>query len=181
MKIKNFLAAAFLCMSAFTAQASTVLIPTDGDVNIFIDIPFLADIPDGSYIGLFDDADAASMSTASHLVIDSNQIVGISGPFPGDVYRATSLSGVLDLSGNAFVLGLFTGGSWYADTGTADVSLGANSALLEFIVPSETGPEPTSATTFAIDVDVSPIPVPAAVWLFGAGLMGLAGVARRRT
>jgi len=28
--------------------------------------------------------------------------------------------------------------------------------------------------------DVAPVPLPAAVWLFGAGLLGLAGVARRR-
>ena len=29
------------------------------------------------------------------------------------------------------------------------------------------------------DHDVSPVPVPAAVWLFGSGLIGLAGIARR--
>jgi len=27
---------------------------------------------------------------------------------------------------------------------------------------------------------MSPVPVPAAVWLFGSGLLGLAGFARRR-
>lgn len=31
-----------------------------------------------------------------------------------------------------------------------------------------------------IRVDFSPVPVPAAVWLFGSGLIGLAGVARRK-
>jgi hypothetical protein len=29
-------------------------------------------------------------------------------------------------------------------------------------------------------VDFTPVPVPAAVWLFGSGLVGLAGLARRR-
>ncbi len=31
-----------------------------------------------------------------------------------------------------------------------------------------------------LGVDLAPIPVPAAVWLFGSGLIGLVGVARRR-
>lgn len=48
------------------------------------------------------------------------------------------------------------------------------------------GVEPSSAkeaTFFAWPVrsgDVAAVPVPAAVWLFGSGLLGLAGVARRR-
>ena len=32
-----------------------------------------------------------------------------------------------------------------------------------------------------LNVTVAPVPVPAAVWLFGSGLMGLIGVARRKT
>ena len=32
----------------------------------------------------------------------------------------------------------------------------------------------------SIDVSTSPIPVPAALWLFGSGLLGLVGVARRK-
>ncbi len=30
-------------------------------------------------------------------------------------------------------------------------------------------------------IDASPVPVPAAVWLFGSGLLGLIGIARRKT
>lgn len=43
-----------------------------------------------------------------------------------------------------------------------------------FFAPSDLG---TTVGTFAF---ASPVPVPAAAWLFGSGLIGLAGVARRR-
>ena len=33
---------------------------------------------------------------------------------------------------------------------------------------------------FETDVYVNPVPVPAAVWLFGSGLIGLIGIARRK-
>jgi len=39
----------------------------------------------------------------------------------------------------------------------------------------------SASTDFVIDnVSVSPVPVPAAVWLFGSGLLGLIGAARRK-
>ena len=31
-----------------------------------------------------------------------------------------------------------------------------------------------------VRLDFSPVPIPAAVWLFGSGLLGLIGVARRK-
>ncbi|MDH5570787.1 MAG: VPLPA-CTERM sorting domain-containing protein [Gammaproteobacteria bacterium] len=43
--------------------------------------------------------------------------------------------------------------------------------------PMQVGPFPGQNPTFN---GVSAVPVPAAVWLFGSGLVGLAGVARRR-
>jgi len=36
------------------------------------------------------------------------------------------------------------------------------------------------SVTFDTLFDVTPVPVPAAVWLFGSGLIGLAGIARRK-
>lgn len=45
-------------------------------------------------------------------------------------------------------------------------------------VPMQVGPFPGQAPTF--QGTVSAVPVPAAVWLFGSGLLGLVGVARRK-
>ena len=44
----------------------------------------------------------------------------------------------------------------------------------------QTAPFLNAAPLFNGTGDVSAVPVPAAVWLFGSGLVGLAGVARRR-
>ena len=45
-------------------------------------------------------------------------------------------------------------------------------------VPMQVGPFPGQAPTFQGTVQA--VPIPAAVWLFGSGLVGLVGVARRR-
>lgn len=47
-------------------------------------------------------------------------------------------------------------------------------------VPMQVGPFPTQAPSFQGVAQTSEVPVPAAVWLFGSGLVGLAGIARRR-
>ena len=44
----------------------------------------------------------------------------------------------------------------------------------------ETGPHSSFAQA-AVDIGPAPVPVPAAVWLFGSGLLGMLGIARRRT
>jgi len=37
-----------------------------------------------------------------------------------------------------------------------------------------------SATSYSMSINTTVVPVPAAVWLFGSGLIGLAGIARRK-
>ena len=65
--------------------------------------------------------------------------------------------------------GMITLGGSLADTG-----LGLFDASLAPIIGAD------FSDTVSIAVAPVPVPVPAAVWLFGSGLLGLVGVARRR-
>ena len=68
---------------------------------------------------------------------------------------------------------------------------GANSLVTEFlgddaIISSDFGGNPpyppaqTGTHSFSATLSTAPVPVPAPLWLFGSGIVGLAGLARRR-
>ena len=38
----------------------------------------------------------------------------------------------------------------------------------------------TLLTAFSVTAELAPVPIPAAAWLFGSGLLGLVGMARRK-
>jgi hypothetical protein len=89
--------------------------------------------------------------------LSASQLLAISTPHPADLSRrfyfsVESLVGVTNLSA---VLTLCTGGACPGSIVTGPVDY----------IPG---------------VDVSSVPVPAAAWLFGSGLIGLVGVARRK-
>jgi hypothetical protein len=64
-----------------------------------------------------------------------------------------------------------------AVSGTAPAgTVSAKVLLLHVLTP----PAPGSGTVRWDDVSLTAVPVPAAVWLFGSGLVGLVGVARRK-
>jgi hypothetical protein len=176
MKKVTLVSAALLLASSFATNASTVLTPTDGDVNIYISFGNFAGLTSGYSLYMFDDSVSSTlqMSTADSLAIASNQIVGITGPVNGSDFIATSTNPVntLTLTGSSsFILGLTDGTDWFMDTGTGSLLIGANTEIVNFDFGN---------SVIVADVTVSAVPLPAAVWLFGAGLVGLAGVARRK-
>ena len=98
---------------------------------------------------------------------------------PGSApYTATNIvsGSSLGLAGSTaeFILGLqdTSTGIWYADSNVNPLNLAGTAFTVEF-----TG---AFGELMAVDLVISQIPVPAAVWLFGSGLIGLVGVARRR-
>jgi hypothetical protein len=153
-----------------SANASTVLMPTDGDVNFLF-----SPLPSGVSLYMFDDDDNNLFASAtSNLLVPVPSIVGISGPQSGD-YLASNVNGSLTLSdSHNFVMAVWDAnlnsgaGAWVGDANPVWYGNG-NSVQLTFA---------TSGGVLA--VDVQPVPVPAALWLFGSGLIGLVGLARRK-
>ena len=108
---------------------------------------------------------------------------------------ATLLSGtfdsasVFDVGGGTFNFKI-TGGSFndtkhpdlltYFGMPLVDYQGGLNISFNTTVSPLSVGDAFTSATVFSGNIVNSPVPVPAAVWLFGSGLLGLVGVARRK-
>lgn len=80
---------------------------------------------------------------------------------------------------------------WVEQSGTADLLIGTRFIQYEFTgtrIGAFTNNEPSQPNinndayldSAYLNVDFAPVPVPAAVWLFGSGLIGLIGLARRK-
>lgn len=159
--------AATLSFSPGSVQAATVFAANDGNVNfLFADLQ-------GATLAMFDDSDQNYLGQSINIPLPS--VVGILGPVNGnnDYLATNSLSNTLTLTGNNhFILGLSTdgGASWITDSNVA--SVGANAYTVTF---NDVG------SVLMVDVnDVPAVPLPAAVWLFGSGILALTGIARRK-
>jgi hypothetical protein len=167
MKILKLLTASVVLLAASYANASTVLTATDGDVNfLFSPIP-------GFDLYMFDDT---AFGSAANLLVPIPSVVGIAGPQNDGTFFNTAtnnLGSTLRLDGilPSFVVGITNdgGATWIADTNPV-IHGNGNAVTLSFNAGGQ---------VLVVDV-ITAVPVPAAVWLFGSGLIGLVGVARRR-
>lgn len=156
-----------LLISPGSVQASTVFAPNDGNVNfLFGDLP-------GAMLAMFDDSDQNHLGASINITLPS--IVGVLGPVNGnnDYLATNSVSNTLTLTGsNHFILGLSIDGgvNWVSDSSVA--SVGANAYTVVF---NNVG------SVLMVDVNEVPaVPLPAAAWLFGSGILTLVGLARRK-
>jgi hypothetical protein len=119
----------------------------------------------------------------------------------GDGHNGDVLDNVVSWSGNlaAGTYSLIIGGSSLDDLAAlfAEVQNGVGNPATGFTACDTSNPVSCNGTAYStaygnlrlarnmfismtVDGNVSPVPVPAAVYLFGTGLVGLAGLARRR-
>ena len=114
------------------------------------------------------DAQDAVIAVNAALNGENARIVGEDTPL--DISVNTSFNIAYDSSGPSAVLGL------------ADFQVGSNPTSDQWV---NSGSGSTSWTaeerTWATFTPAAAVPVPAAVWLFGSGLLGLIGIARRKS
>lgn len=166
-----------------TTGAPTVAINVDATISGFVDqdagtwgvsstMPFYGLTWTASNGQLITTAGSYALDTASGTVVAGTGVVAADGMMNFNV-GAGQVAGTIDFA-------------WGATTGIRVVNVwnvnGDGSLTAAAIPGMENGPFPGFNAAFDLTSAglISAVPVPAAVWLFGSGLLGLAGVARRR-
>jgi len=185
MKLTHIITMTAFLLASSSATAATIWAPTNEDTD-FIQLDF-AGTPDagrgistnGGTLALFDDSDFGG--TALVIGEDGGQVVftdNNDGSWNAEViYKNDTSGGSITLSGNAnFTLGMDWGFGYVGDSDATLIS--SPDTYLIVFDGYDAQENRISGNTLA--VDLAPIPVPAAVWLFGTGLIGLVAVARRK-
>lgn len=168
MKIKQLLSVVILGLTSVVANAATIFQAADGDINI-------SDTTGGGLFAIFDsEADLIAGTPLLEIVLGDRIIVDGTAPAPITSLMNFRTGSTLNITNSNFVFGASASGgtpSWILGEGTELYYPGSNQWNITF-----TGINPE----LKVVVDIQAIPVPAAVWLFGSGLIGLVGVARRK-
>ena len=174
MRMTKLLAASVLGLAS-TAASSTVWLPdVNNSTGDYQEMTFTSFGVDSAIydLVLFDAGTIAAIEpSATSLTIDS-------------------LTGIVEVSANPAPYTLTFGADTAALGTTAEFELAlwdSSSSTFSFVTNFTAIVEGNwysisfgDVTGQIQGVDLAPVPVPAAVWLFGSGLLGLAGVARRR-
>lgn len=173
MKISKLLLGTVFALAASAANAATTIwTPVDGDVNFLFGSQGVGD--DNLY-AIFDVADFDGLKAAP-LILEE----------PADTIDFVANGANFDLSGTATPVNSTTlfGSNQFVIAASADNGLtwtDAISSITEIGVGTHIYDITfTTGTIMSIDAIPHVVPVPAAAWLFGSGLIGLVGVSRRR-
>jgi hypothetical protein len=160
-------------MSLSVNAASVIWTPTNTDVN-YISLS----LDSGYSLAMFDVDDFDASKVDPLMVNEGNETGGDTILFntAGSNYTATStkpdeFSGdsITLLNDNEFVIALTDNlGSWFEPTGWTEDPLNVYQVTFD------------NGSVVSVDAVPTVIPVPPAVWLFGSGLIGLVGIARRK-
>jgi hypothetical protein len=123
-------------------------------------------------------------NTGLHFTTVATNIIGDDGTADGTV--DLDFSG-WDVTWNGIPLIPMTGGAWDGNpSGVANVTCGSDYTLGDTFVLNYSATVPNNDPSgfgnvkYQLYLEGTVVPVPAAVWLFGSGLLGLAGIARRK-
>lgn len=210
MRINNFtrlITAAVLgvCLMAggFTASAALIsLSPSSQPVadNTSFSVDILAfGLPEGTSGGALDVSwSAAAMTLDSVFLATTDPADNGGGLFPGNWDPISSFFSGPGTIGPGSLTSLFVGSfvgvegdqpiarlNFTLGTGVTNATINVAEAAIGGTWSAWDGVNPpydfTNDYEGAVVNPVSAIPVPAAIWLFGSGVVGLAGVARRRS
>lgn len=192
-RVIHSLAVTLICTASTVATTgtanATVWNPTNEDTD-FIQLDFggtpgagAGITTNGGILALFDD-DTGFAGPALEIGTDGGHVVFSpkndgSGDWIADLYHIGSIApeDSINLTGSTnFILGIDWGAGYFGDTDYALTSTPDTYLIVFDGQDSQQGQ--ISGNTLA--VDLAPIPVPAAAWLFGSGIVGLIGVARRK-
>lgn len=134
-------------------------------------------VPTSNQFAFFAYTNSNDLTGGPALFVDYGDVIGVS--VVDGVSTISNLDSSLSITANGIVLATRSGsGSWWFGD---EVGAGpAESGLFYFRFSDGASlfVDPIYAT---LNISpVSAVPVPAAVWLFGSGLIGLAGIARRK-
>ena len=147
-------------LAGSTSSSGTIYFPADFSLNI--DSTLI------NFVGVINVDDNSTSTLPGFDVIQ----IGRFGITPNPVLNGTLLNGIsIDLTDST--QSVLSDESLPLDFDLADWSVGGR---LLAIRPLNS----TNITLGRIDTIVSTVPVPGAIWLFGSGLLGLVGIARRK-
>ena len=146
----------------------------------------------GNYIATASDSN--DLMTVSDITLSTVQTAGTATADFGTTINFFTADGIggatADLASFVPINNFFTYGGWQLDLNTLVVEADSSAGFLHLsgtgIVSGKSYQNTNATWSFSAEsstlysMSVTTVPVPAAVWLFGSGLIGLFGVARRK-